>query len=145
MKKTMVLAGCVCLALCAQDGWAKSTIDYQHVLRLQRVKGAGSTMLGLGVAGTTVGVGLLIAGNVIRNRNSPGYYSSVDEEEDAKRAFRTGTGYVTAAGYCYGIGLPMIIGGAIVRGVSRRKLKRISGGNYSITIRRNTLALTRTF
>ncbi len=126
-------------------GESEKKKKYQTTSRLEKGENAGSVILGFGIFGTTCGIGMLIIGNVVMNKNSPGFYESFEAEQEAKRKYQNAGKFVNASGYFYGIGIPMIVGGAIVRGVFKRKLRDINGYGCALDIGLNSITLNYSF
>ena len=126
MRKSTIIAICTLALLVLQaDPHAQDNqYDLRDYDRAYNLKSNGGVLLGFGVAGTVAGVTLVIVGNTMKNANGPGYYSSYQAAEDAHSKWETGGRLITIGGFGYGIGIPMIIGGAIMRGVANSKLKR---------------------
>jgi hypothetical protein len=126
-------------------GQSENQKKYETTLRLEKGMDAGSTILGFGIAGTTGGVGMLIIGNIVKNRNGPGLYESYSAAQEAKRKYEAAEKVINASVYFYGIGIPMIVGGAIMRGVFKRKLRDFTGFEYSLDIGLNSITLNGSF
>jgi hypothetical protein len=139
MTKTMTLKIVVLLLISSQIILAGSEAqkNYQIIMSLEKAKDAGSTIMGLGIVGTAVGVGMLIGGNVVMYKND-NYHGSPAKWHDGKNA-------VVASGYCYGIGIPMIVTGAIIRGVCKGRIRSLSGEKYGLNIGINSVTLNYSF
>lgn len=126
-------------------GETENQIKYQTTSRLEKGENAGSVILGFGIFGTTCGIGILIIGNIVMNKNGPGIYESFEAAQEAKRKFQNAEKFVNVSGYFYGIGIPMIVGGAIMRGLFKRKLRDINGYACTLDIGLNSITLNCSF
>ncbi len=110
--------------------------DIKEFNRTHQLKYYGGVLLGFGLLGTASGTGLVIVGNVMKNKNKPGYFMSYNEATEAKEKWEKGDKLIGIGGICYGIGIPMFITGAIMRGVAVERLKKykklslLTGPNY---------------
>lgn len=147
MKKSLFfrIAMLVLISSTVIFGESENQKKYETSMRLETGVSAGSVILGFGVFGTTCGLGMLIIGNIVMNKNGPGFYDSFAEAQEAKRKYQSAEKVINVSGYVYGIGIPMIIGGAIVRGVFKRKLREINGYACTLDIGLNSVTLNLDF
>jgi hypothetical protein len=98
-----------------------------EIRRLQSINTGGGVLIGLGVAASIVGIGVVIGGNVTKNANSPNkFYDSQSAAEEAKAKWYEADHTIMLGGLGYEIGIPVIIVGAIMKGVTRRKLTEMN-------------------